>query len=225
MPESGRRFLAALALLITASSHAAEPTPAASVVRFYTVCANCHEGQCSGRLTFHTGATEARGHMQRYLGSITDGEAAGKSVRTAPSHQGGMRSLPAGQPGQRRQPGWAPANWPSWRNAREGGYFIPLGALGKGEYQLRLDLSVVGNGKVKLTDDRFEPLVEESLCPQQNARIPASKAEGGPSFPDHQGAGRRHPAAQGRHPALRIACWRPFRCGRTATPKALIDIK
>ena len=60
MAEFDKRFLAALALLITASSHAAEPTPAASVVRFYTVCANCHEGQCSGRLTFHTGATEAR---------------------------------------------------------------------------------------------------------------------------------------------------------------------
>lgn len=42
MAEFDKRFLAALALLITASSHAAEPIPAASVVRFNTVCANCH---------------------------------------------------------------------------------------------------------------------------------------------------------------------------------------
>ena len=31
--------------------------PTASVVRFNTVCTNCHEGECSGRLSFHTGAS------------------------------------------------------------------------------------------------------------------------------------------------------------------------
>lgn len=35
---------------------------------------------------------------------------------------------------------------------------------------------------MKLTDDRFEPLVEESLCPQQNALEFRFKAEGGPHF-------------------------------------------
>lgn len=54
--------------------------------------------------------------------------------------------------------------------------------LGKGDYQLRLDFSVAGNGKVKITDSRFEALVEESLCPQQNALEFRFKAEGGPHF-------------------------------------------
>ena len=66
----------------------------------------------------------------------------------------------------------------AWRNPREGGYFIPLGALGQGDYQLRLDFSVAGNGQVKLTDDHFEALAEESLCPQQNALEFRFTAEG-----------------------------------------------
>ena len=180
MAEFDKRFLAALALLITASSHAAEPTPAASVVRFYTVYANCHEGQCSGRLSFHTGAKEARGHMQRYLGNITDGEAE-KLFGVLRHTKEECAHYPLASPvsvGSRL----GASELAAWRNTREGGYFIPLGALGKGDYQLRLDFSVAGNGKVKLTDDRFEPLVEESLCPQQNALEFRFKAEGGPHF-------------------------------------------
>lgn len=180
MAEFARRFLAALALLLTASSHAAEPIPAASVVRFNTVCANCHEGQCSGRLTFHTGAKEASGHMQRYLGSITDGEAENlfgllRHTKEQCAHYPLASPISLDRALTTRE-------LSAWRNPREGGYFIPLGALGKGDYQLRLDFSVAGNGKVKLTDDRFEPLVEESLCPQQNALEFRFKAEGGPHF-------------------------------------------
>src|SRR5574343_42025 len=180
MAESDRRFLAALALLINASSHAVEPTQAPSVVRFYTVCAHCHEGECSGRLSFHTGAKEARGHMQRYLGNITDGEAE-KLFGLLRYTKEQCAHYPLASPGSVDSRLGA-SELAAWCNTREGGYFIPLGALGKGEYQLRLDFSVAGNGKVKLTDDRFEPLVEESRCPQQNALEFHFKAEGGPHF-------------------------------------------
>ncbi|MBF1164146.1 MAG: hypothetical protein HXL68_03795 [Dechloromonas agitata] len=180
MAEIDKRFLAALALLITSSSHAAEPIPAASVVRFNTVCANCHEGECSGRLSFHTGAKEARGHMQRYLGSITDSEALNlfgllRHTKEECAH------YPLASP-LRIDHQLGTSELAAWRNSREGGYFIPLGALGKGEYLLRLDFSAAGNGKMKLTDDRFEPLFEENLCTQQNALEFRFKAEGGPHF-------------------------------------------
>lgn len=180
MAESGRRFLAALALLLAASSHGTEPIPTASVVRFNTVCGNCHEGQCSGRLSFHTGSGEARGHMQRYLGSITDSEAENlfellRHTKEQCAHYPLASPLRIGHQ-------LGTSELAAWRNSREGGYFIPLGALGKGEYLLRLDFSVAGNGKVKVTDDRFEPLAEESLCPQQNTLEFRFKAEGGPHF-------------------------------------------
>lgn len=169
-----------LALLIAASGHAAESIPAASVVRFYTVCANCHEGECSGRLSFQTGAKEARGHIQRYLGSVADGEAENlfgllRYTKEQCAHYPLSSPLLAGSR-------LDASELAAWRNTREGGYFIPLGALGKAEYHLRLDFSVAGNGKVKLTDDRFEPLFEENLCPQQNTLEFRFKAEDGPHF-------------------------------------------
>lgn len=180
MAEFARRFLAALALLLTASSHAAEPIPAASVVRFNTVCANCHEGQCSGRLTFHTGAKEASGHMQRYLGSITDGEAENlfgllRHTKEQCAHYPLASPISLDRALTTRE-------LSAWRNPREGGYYLPLGQLPKGEYRLRIDLSTASNGKLKITDNRFEPLVEENLCPQQNALEFRFKVEEGPHY-------------------------------------------
>ena len=117
---------------------------------------------------------------QRYLGNITDGEAE-KLFGVLRHTEEECAHYPLASPvsvGSRL----GASELAAWRNTREGGYFIPLGALGKGDYQLRLDFSVAGNGKVKLTDDRFEPLVEENLCPQQNTLEFRFKAEGGPHF-------------------------------------------
>lgn len=180
MVEFGRRSLAVLILLITANSHAAEPIPAASVVRFNTVCANCHEGECSGRLTFHTGAKEAHGHMQRYLGSITDREAENlfgllRHTKEQCAHYPLASPISLDRTLTARE-------LAAWRNPHEGGYYLPLGQLPKGEYRLRIDLATAGNGKLKITDNRFEPLVEESLCPQQNALEFRFKAEDGPHY-------------------------------------------
>lgn len=73
--RTARRLTPAALLLACAAAFAADQLPTASIVRFNTVCTNCHEGECSGRLSFHTGAKEALGHMQRYLGSISDSQA------------------------------------------------------------------------------------------------------------------------------------------------------
>lgn len=163
--RTARRLTLAALLLACAAAFAADQLPTASIVRFNTVCTNCHEGECSGRLSFHTGAKEALGHMQRYLGSISDSQAENLFVllrhtkeRCAPypltSPISAGHALNAGE-------------LSAWRNPQEGGYYIPLGHLAQGEYRLQIDLAVTGNGTLKITDSQFEPLVEESLCPQQ----------------------------------------------------------
>ena len=51
---------------------AAQPTiPPASVVRFNILCATCHEGECSSRLSFKLdpGATDS--HIRRYTGDLS----------------------------------------------------------------------------------------------------------------------------------------------------------
>ncbi len=178
--SSGWCFVALLALPITACSHAADPIPVASVVRFNTVCAGCHEGECSGRLSFHSGAEEARNHMQRYLGSITASEAENQFalLRYTKEQCAHYPLASAARLGHRL----GVDELAIWRNAQEGGYFIPLGAPGKGEYQLRVEFSVPGSGKLKLTDARFEPLVEENLRPPQKVFECRFNAESGPHY-------------------------------------------
>lgn len=48
-----------------------------TVVRFSTVCFNCHEGECSGRLSFDSGARAAQDHIRRDLGAASPSSAVG----------------------------------------------------------------------------------------------------------------------------------------------------
>lgn len=164
MAERAARLLVALSLLLAAAAgRTADNIPAASVVRFNTVCANCHEGECSGRLSFSTGATAARGHMQRYLGALSDGEAE-KLFAVLRHTKEECSHYPLASPFQPTRALKA-SELSAWQNPYEGGYFIPLGSLLAIEYRLRINLSVAGNGQLKITDSRFEPVIDEPLCP------------------------------------------------------------
>lgn len=43
-----------------------------SGVLFGTTCARCHEGECSGRLSFESGPEAAVGHIRRHAGPVSD---------------------------------------------------------------------------------------------------------------------------------------------------------
>ena len=43
-----------------------------SAVRFNTICVDCHEGECSGRLGFSLGPGAAYNHIRRYAGDVDD---------------------------------------------------------------------------------------------------------------------------------------------------------
>jgi hypothetical protein len=68
------KLFSLIALLFSLSAGAGE-IPQSTFVRFNTVCATCHEGECSGRLSFQSGVSAALGHMQRHLGKVTEIEA------------------------------------------------------------------------------------------------------------------------------------------------------
>ncbi|TAL13834.1 hypothetical protein EPN95_04835, partial [Patescibacteria group bacterium] len=48
------------------------PATTEAIVQFHTVCSNCHEAQCSGRLSFDSGSAGARSHIERYIGTTND---------------------------------------------------------------------------------------------------------------------------------------------------------
>lgn len=135
--------------------------PPATVVRFNTVCANCHEGECSGRLSFQSGVAGAAGHLRRYLGALSEREAADLfALLKYTKEQCRQYPVEAAVPADGR---WGAGELEKWRNPVEGGYFIPLGALPSGEQRVSLSFAGTPQGKARITDALFEIALEEHL--------------------------------------------------------------
>lgn len=173
------RLLVSLIVMWSLSVTAGE-IPRALVVRFNTVCASCHEGECSGRLSFQSGPDAARGHMERYLGTITDAEANAnfallRHTKEHCAHYPVAAELPADGV-------WTASDLSRWRNVREGGYFIPLGNVGAGSHRLQFRFAAtVRSGRLKITDQHFEMLIEDALSPE-NTQEKRFITAGGPLY-------------------------------------------
>ena len=152
-----------LSAALWCASAAGDEIPQSAIVRFNTVCANCHEGECSGRLSFHSGAAAARQHMQRYLGPIVDADVVAffgllRYTKENCAHYPQPGPIPASGI-------WTAADLNEWRNPDNGAYFIALGHLAPGDYRLQLSFAHHAEGRLKITDQHFEPLVEAALSP------------------------------------------------------------
>ena len=100
--DGWRRAAAVLWVAFTAWPAARAEPPAAldAIVQFHTVCNNCHEGECSGRLSFDSGSAAARGHIERYLGATPDASIASlfamlRHVKESCSHYPAVPLRPA----------------------------------------------------------------------------------------------------------------------------------
>jgi len=60
-----------LALALPAIAQPAAVVSPKSVVLFNTECARCHEGECSGRMTFHLPREAADTHIRRFGGEVS----------------------------------------------------------------------------------------------------------------------------------------------------------
>ena len=185
-----KRQLLPFLLATCALNVCAEAIPLASVVRFNTVCSTCHEGECSGRMRFHTGSDAARNHMQRYLGSIDETEAKQlfamlRHTKEQCTHYPLAGAVAVGHTLSAEQ-------LVQWHNPQQGGYFIPLGQLNKGGHRLQMTFSKAANVKAKVTDRQFEPLAEDSSCPQQNTLEIRFDNDAGPHYLTINGHGELH---------------------------------
>jgi len=167
------------ALLALALSFSAwgEEIPVSTVVRFNTVCTNCHEGECSGRLSFQSGAPAARNHIRRYLGMSSEREI-GDLFALLKYTKEKCAPYPLKPPESSQ---WSASDLANWHNPIEGGYFIPLGALKPGEHRLRLIFAGEPQGRVRVTDTRFDLVAEEQLC-RGGAPLLVFTASGGEYF-------------------------------------------
>jgi hypothetical protein len=185
-----RLAAACLALLTLALPAAAAdaPPPATieTIVQFNTVCSNCHEGQCSGRLSFDSGAVAAHSHVERYIGKASEVHVAAlfamlQHVKETCAHYPAVPIRPA-------TGAWEAAELAPWRNAQAGAWFIPLGRLAAGRRQLRLEFDGTADGEARIDDNRMEAVADERLC-GDTAKTVAFDATAGTTYFLHLKAG------------------------------------
>ena len=110
--------------------------PTSTVVRFNTVCARCHEGECSGRLSFDADHMVAANHIRRHAGEVVIDEQ--KDLHTLLTY---MKQRCGYYPMRIAAPttgNWNQSTLAQLRGPAGDTYFIPLGTLSAGRYRARL---------------------------------------------------------------------------------------
>jgi hypothetical protein len=171
--EAGSRVkcrFAALALLaFIPLADAQAPPSIATLVQFNTVCTDCHQGECSGRLSFDSGPAAARSHIERYLGETHEINVASlfamlRHVKEACHHYPVVPLRPATGI-------WEAEELAPWHNARAGAYFIPLGQLATGRRELILEFDRPAEGSARIDSNRMETAAEARLCRDSTKKV------------------------------------------------------
>lgn len=146
-------FLRARLLLcawgIAAGTLAAE-IPLATIVRFNTACAHCHEGECSGRLSFAPDLA-ADDHILRYV-AAADADERRDLRRLLAYMKRHCAHYPMGAPAGGREG----VPLAQWRSPAGDAYFIPLGELAAGRWRARLGFAAPVRLDAQVVSARFE---------------------------------------------------------------------
>ena len=140
-----------------------------SVVIFNTICAKCHEAQCSGRLSFDTGYEAAVRHILRHYGRAEGRVPLQKELFAVLDH---MKQDCAYYPMAGTIPParvWDAELLARYGTLQEHDYFVPLGRFEAGEYQLDFDLAAPVQINLELIDESFEMVLDECLNPQDRS--------------------------------------------------------
>lgn len=131
-----------------------------ATVRFATACAKCHEGECSGRLSFSQTPDTTFTHIRQYAGPSDDAFA--RALYDTLEH---MKSRCAYPPIP-----LAPVAHPldtaalaAYRDDWNGAYFVPLGRQPKGTYRLTVSLERGGELRVEIIDAVFDPVFDRCI--------------------------------------------------------------
>ncbi len=130
-----------------------------SAVTFNTLCAKCHEGQCSGRLTFDTGSEVASNHIKRYSDDINISKKETKEFFTLLNYM--KKECLLYMPNNIKQ---NKNNLLSFGITSFKKYFIPLGVLKKGNYSLFLETEDDIRFRVEVISGQFDSYLDRSIC-------------------------------------------------------------
>jgi hypothetical protein len=151
-----------------------------SVVIFNTICAKCHEAQCSGRLSFDDSFEASVKHIVRYYGDASEKKWLQKELFVILNHMKekcAYYPMTAPIPPQRV---WSGEMLEKMATLLERNYFIPIGPFTPGRYQLELKLAKDAKVTVHLVSETFDMVVDDCyLSTDRQLVIPFSIEEAG----------------------------------------------
>jgi len=165
---TGTFGLACLLLLIAPPCAAEDKTFTESVVIFNTICAKCHEAECSGRLSFNKIFETSTSHILRHYGQAAGKERLQKELFDI---LGYMKEKCAYYPGNVTVPvtrDWSSEILDRFTTLMERNYFIPAGYFTPGHYRIELELDKDVKVTAHLISGGFEMVVED--CYQSSDR-------------------------------------------------------
>ena len=151
-----------------------------SVVIFNTICAKCHEAECSGRLSFDEAFEASSTHIIRHYGEASGKKWLQKELFVLLNH---MKEKCAYYPMQVPIPPkrvWGGEILEKMTTLLEKNYFIPIGTFSPGQYNLEIVLEKDEKITVHLVAETFDMLVEDCyFSSDKKVVIPFSIEESG----------------------------------------------
>ena len=132
-----------------------------SVVIFNTICAKCHEAQCSGRLSFDEAFEVSASHILRHYGQAYGNKWLQKELFDILNY---MKGKCAYFPMQVTVPltrDWSSEILDKFTTLMERNYFIPVGNFTPGHYRIELELDKDVKVTAHLISGEFEMVVED----------------------------------------------------------------
>ena len=165
--------LVGLLLLIFPAFAAEDKAFTESVVIFNTICAKCHEAECSGRLSFDGAFETSASHILRHYGQASGKEWLQKELFDILNY---MKGKCAYFPMQVTVPltrEWSSEILDRFTTLMERNYFIPVGNFTPGHYRIELELDKDVKVTAHLISEEFEMVVEDCyLSSDRRINIP-----------------------------------------------------
>lgn len=132
-----------------------------SVVIFNTICAKCHEAQCSGRLSFDDAFERSSDHILRYYGQASGKQWLQKElfdILYYMKEKCAYYPMPSPVPLKRI---WSGDILEKFTTLMARNYFIPVGNFSPGAYRIELELEKDVNVTAHLISEEFEMAVDD----------------------------------------------------------------
>ena len=161
-------LLPAIILILPLFVFASDTITVKSTVIFNTACARCHEGECSGRMSFHLPEEAANQHIRRHGGdlSLSDIRHLFKLLRYM-KEECSFYPLPHALMNDQK---WDRTMLDTFRSPSRQAYFMPLGLLKPGMYQLSFE--ALDNTKfcAEIINEEFDFSDKDSLFGKTNKK-------------------------------------------------------